>query len=96
MNGLEFIQKVKALEKYKTIPIIIVSTEGQGGGHKRGLGPGGAGICEKAFPAKRSSFADRQAVRAPRRLDFLPMVQERAHSRILLRGQRAIRITILP
>jgi two-component system, chemotaxis family, chemotaxis protein CheY len=49
MNGLEFIQKVKALEKYNTIPIIIVSTEGKEEDTKRGLALGAQGYVKKPF-----------------------------------------------
>jgi two-component system chemotaxis response regulator CheY len=49
MNGLEFIQKVKALKKYDTIPIIIVSTEGKEEDTKRGLALGAQGYVKKPF-----------------------------------------------
>ena len=49
MNGLEFIQKVRALEKYKSIPIIIVSTEGKEEDAKRGLALGAQGYVKKPF-----------------------------------------------
>ena len=49
MNGLEFIQKVKALEKYNSIPIIIVSTEGKEEDTKRGLALGAKGYVKKPF-----------------------------------------------
>ena len=49
MNGLEFIQKVKALEKYSAIPIIIVSTEGKKEDTKRGLALGAQGYVKKPF-----------------------------------------------
>jgi two-component system chemotaxis response regulator CheY len=49
MNGLEFIQKVKALEKYNNIPIIIVSTEGKEEDTKRGLALGAQGYVKKPF-----------------------------------------------
>lgn len=49
MNGLEFIQKVKALKKYDAIPIIIVSTEGKEEDTKRGLDLGAKGYVKKPF-----------------------------------------------
>jgi len=49
MNGLEFIQKVKAVDKYKAIPIIIVSTEGKEEDTKRGLALGAQGYVKKPF-----------------------------------------------
>jgi two-component system chemotaxis response regulator CheY len=49
MNGLEFVQKVKAIEKYNTIPIIIVSTEGKEEDTKRGLALGAQGYVKKPF-----------------------------------------------
>jgi two-component system, chemotaxis family, chemotaxis protein CheY len=49
MNGLEFIQKVKALGKYDHIPIIIVSTEGKEEDTRRGLAMGAKGYVKKPF-----------------------------------------------
>jgi two-component system chemotaxis response regulator CheY len=49
MNGLEFIQKVKAAGKYDTIPIIIVSTEGKEEDTQRGLAIGAKGYVKKPF-----------------------------------------------
>ncbi len=49
MNGLEFIQKVKALGKYDHIPIIIVSTEGKEEDTQRGLALGAKGYVKKPF-----------------------------------------------
>jgi len=49
MNGLEFIQKVKAAEKFKSIPIIIVSTEGKEEDTQRGLALGASGYVKKPF-----------------------------------------------
>jgi len=49
MNGLEFIQKVKALGKYDAIPIIIVSTEGKEEDTQRGLAIGAKGYVKKPF-----------------------------------------------
>lgn len=40
MNGLEFIQKVRALEKYDNIPISIVSIEGKEEDTQNGLALG--------------------------------------------------------
>ncbi|MDH4164160.1 MAG: response regulator [Nitrospirota bacterium] len=49
MNGLEFIQKVKALGKFDKIPIIIVSTEGKEEDTERGLAIGANGYVKKPF-----------------------------------------------
>ncbi len=49
MNGLEFIQKVKALGKYDNIPIVIVSTEGKEEDTQRGLALGARGYVKKPF-----------------------------------------------
>jgi len=49
MNGLEFIQKVKALGKYDAIPIIIVSTEGKEEDTQRGMAIGAKGYVKKPF-----------------------------------------------
>lgn len=49
MNGLEFIQKVKATGKYDNIPIIIVSTEGKEEDTQRGLAIGAKGYVKKPF-----------------------------------------------
>jgi two-component system chemotaxis response regulator CheY len=49
MNGLEFIQKVRALGKYDNIPIIIVSTEGKEEDTQRGLALGAKGYVKKPF-----------------------------------------------
>ncbi len=49
MNGLEFIQKVKALGKYDNVPIVIVSTEGKEEDTQRGLALGATGYIKKPF-----------------------------------------------
>ena len=49
MNGLEFIQKVKAAGKYDDIPIIIVSTEGKEEDTQRGIAIGAKGYVKKPF-----------------------------------------------
>ena len=49
MNGLEFIQKVKALGKYDNIPIVIVSTEGKEEDTQRGIALGASGYVKKPF-----------------------------------------------
>lgn len=49
MNGLEFIQKVKATGKYDNIPIVIVSTEGKEEDTQRGLAMGAKGYVKKPF-----------------------------------------------
>jgi two-component system chemotaxis response regulator CheY len=47
MNGLEFIKKVKELETYDRIPIVIVSTEGKEEDTNRGIALGAAGYVTK-------------------------------------------------
>jgi two-component system, chemotaxis family, chemotaxis protein CheY len=49
MNGLEFIQKVKALKKFASIPIIIVSSEEKEEDTQRGLALGASGYVKKPF-----------------------------------------------
>ncbi len=49
MNGLEFIQKVKALGKYDNVPIVIVSTEGKEEDTQRGIALGASGYVKKPF-----------------------------------------------
>jgi two-component system chemotaxis response regulator CheY len=49
MNALEFIQRVKALEKFASIPIIIVSTEGKEEEIQRGLALGASGYVKRPF-----------------------------------------------
>jgi two-component system chemotaxis response regulator CheY len=49
MNGLEFIQHVKALGTYDRIPIVIVSTEGKDEDTRRGLAMGAKGYVKKPF-----------------------------------------------
>lgn len=40
MDGYEFIRRVRADEKYKSLPIIIVSTEGEGKNKAKGFAAG--------------------------------------------------------
>lgn len=49
MNGLEFIKKVKAMEEYSGIPIVMVSTEGKEEDTLRGLALGAKGYVKKPF-----------------------------------------------
>jgi two-component system chemotaxis response regulator CheY len=49
MSGIEFIKKVKALEQYSRIPIVMVSTEGKEEDTLRGLALGAAGYVKKPF-----------------------------------------------
>jgi len=49
MNGLEFVQKVKSLKKFASIPIIIVCTEGKEEDTQRGLALGASGYVKKPF-----------------------------------------------
>ncbi len=49
MNGIEFIKKVNALEKFKHIPIVMVSTEGKEEDTMRGLSLGAKGYVKKPF-----------------------------------------------
>ena len=47
MDGFEFITKVKAIDEYKNIPIIISSTEGKEEDTRRGLSLGASGYVTK-------------------------------------------------
>lgn len=49
MNGIEFIKKVKAIQAYDNIPIIMVSTEGKEEDTLRGLSLGAKGYVKKPF-----------------------------------------------
>lgn len=49
MNGIEFIKKVKAVEAYSGIPILMVSTEGKEEDTMRGLALGAKGYIKKPF-----------------------------------------------
>ncbi len=49
MNGIEFIKKVKALQPYEAIPIVMVSTEGKEEDTLRGLALGAKGYVKKPF-----------------------------------------------
>ncbi|HUJ17003.1 MAG TPA: response regulator [Nitrospirota bacterium] len=49
MNGIEFIKKVKATERYNAIPIVMVSTEGKEEDTLRGLALGAKGYVKKPF-----------------------------------------------
>ena len=47
MGGIEFLRKVKALDKYSHIPIVIQTTEGKEEDTKRGMELGAAGYVTK-------------------------------------------------
>jgi len=47
MGGIEFLQKVKALDNYSHIPIVIQTTEGKEEDTKRGMELGAAGYVTK-------------------------------------------------
>jgi two-component system chemotaxis response regulator CheY len=49
MNGIEFIKKVKSMEPYSAIPIVMVSTEGKEEDTLRGLSLGAKGYIKKPF-----------------------------------------------
>lgn len=49
MNGIEFIKKVKAVDAYDSIPIVMVSTEGKEEDTLRGLALGAKGYVKKPF-----------------------------------------------
>jgi two-component system, chemotaxis family, chemotaxis protein CheY len=49
MNGLEFIWRIKTLEKFASIPIVIVNTEGKEKDTQRGLVMGASGYAKKPF-----------------------------------------------
>lgn len=49
MNGLEFVQKLKAEELLKEIPVVVVSTEGNEAKIKTFMDSGAAGYITKPF-----------------------------------------------
>jgi two-component system chemotaxis response regulator CheY len=49
MGGLDFIKRVKSMEEYSQIPIVIVSTEGREEDTKRGIALGAHGYVTKPF-----------------------------------------------
>jgi two-component system chemotaxis response regulator CheY len=52
MNGLEFIRAVKADELLKTIPVVVISTEGSESRIKEFLDNGAVGYLTKPFAAE--------------------------------------------
>lgn len=60
MNGLEFLERVKAEETFSGIPVVIVSTEGEEEDTIRGLEAGAAAYVKKPFqPEKLSEIVAR-------------------------------------
>lgn len=51
MNGLEMVEKIKSKPAYKTLPIIMLTTEGQPSMIKRAKEAGAAGWIVKPFNA---------------------------------------------
>jgi two-component system chemotaxis response regulator CheY len=53
MNGLEMIEKVKAKPQHKSLPILMLTTEGQPAMIKRAKEAGAAGWIVKPFDASQ-------------------------------------------
>ncbi len=49
MNGLEFLAVVKADEKLKRIPVVIITTEGADNAVEKGIAAGAAAYVKKPF-----------------------------------------------
>lgn len=49
MNGLEFLGRIKAEEAFATVPVVIVSTEGEEEDTIRGLEAGASAYVKKPF-----------------------------------------------
>ena len=52
MNGLEFIQQIKANPAFENIPVLIISTEGKEEDTMRGLEAGANGYIKKPFSSQ--------------------------------------------
>ncbi len=53
MNGLEFLKKVKSLDEFKGIPIIMLTTEGREEDRQRALKMGADGYVVKPFKPEK-------------------------------------------
>ncbi len=53
MNGLEFLKKVKSLDEFKDIPIIMLTTEGREEDRQRALKMGADGYVVKPFKPEK-------------------------------------------
>lgn len=49
INGLELLNFVRANERYKSVPVVIVSTENQSRDRQRGMALGASGYLVKPF-----------------------------------------------
>jgi CheY-like chemotaxis protein len=49
MNGLQFLEAVKADEKLKKIPVVVVTTEGADSAAEKGMALGAAAYVKKPF-----------------------------------------------
>ena len=52
-NGLEFLQKIKSMEAYAHIPVVVVSTEGQDEDKDRAFALGASKYIVKPFTASQ-------------------------------------------
>ena len=53
MNGLEFLKKVKSLDEFKNIPVIMLTTEGREEDRQRALKMGADGYVVKPFKPEK-------------------------------------------
>ncbi len=53
MDGLEFLRQLRALEKRKGVPVVMVTTEGTESKVMEALGLGAAGYIRKPFTAEQ-------------------------------------------
>ena len=53
MDGLEFLRNLKANESWKTLPVVMVSTEGSQAKVLEAVGLGAAGYVRKPFTAEQ-------------------------------------------
>ncbi len=53
MNGLEFLQKIKADSAFADIPVVIISTEGKEEDTERAMSAGAAAYIKKPFDHKQ-------------------------------------------
>ena len=53
MDGLEFLAKIRAIEKWKTVPIIMITTEGSQNKVMQALQLGANGYVRKPFTAEQ-------------------------------------------
>lgn len=53
MNGIQFIEKIKPTDKYKDIPIIVITTEGEEEFTKKAMELGAKGYLTKPFKKEK-------------------------------------------